>query len=288
MVEKTKFQSWIESLTPEQRAAFDASVEFGDQEYMGEVQRKLPPETRFGGEFGLPSALGYGKGTNEDRAQIRNYTTRGRGLPSVLGEFSKSPRGLGYTEAEAIERGYDPERPSALEKARAIQFMGTPPDKDMSGGKGVSVFMPVGTNEAERAYASKEGYMSGGQRYSYPDTVAHELTHKGLDSPAFLDFLEETGRNKGRPLRGSLEHKYIDSAEDSNVAYDEMLRYNRDKGDFRNLQGKQTEYRELLNEFKEWLTPEKQEKYGVRLPVPAAEPVDPSMLDKLMNFIQGK
>jgi len=44
----------------------------------------------------------------------------------------------------------------------------------------------------------------------------------------------------------------------------------------------------LQNEFKEWLTPDKQEEYGVRLPVPAAEPVDPSMLDKLMNFIQGK
>jgi hypothetical protein len=43
MAEKTKFQRWLDSLTPEQRAAFDASVEFGDQEYMGEVQRKCTP-----------------------------------------------------------------------------------------------------------------------------------------------------------------------------------------------------------------------------------------------------
>jgi hypothetical protein len=46
MAEKTKLEKWLASLTPEQRAAFDASVEFGDQEYMGEVQRKLPPESR--------------------------------------------------------------------------------------------------------------------------------------------------------------------------------------------------------------------------------------------------
>jgi len=284
MAEKTKLQRWVESLTPEQRAAFDASIEFGDQEYMGEVQRKLPPERRFGGEFGLMSALGYGKGTNEDRAQIRNYTTRGQGLPNLLGAYSKSMRGLGLSDED-----FDPTRRNALEKAKALQFMGTPPDRDERGGKGVSVFMPVGDNEEERAYASKKGYMSEGERFTYPRTVVHELTHRGFDSPAFIDFLEETGRNRGRPLSSILEHKYIDSAEDSNVAYDEMFRYDRnsDKGDFRNLQGKQDEYRQLQSEFKEWLTPEKQEQYGVRLPVPAAEPVDPSMLDKLMNFIQG-
>jgi hypothetical protein len=77
MAEKTKFQSWLDGLTPEQRAAFDASVEFGDQEYMGELQNNLPPELRFGGEFGGISALGYGKGTNDDRAQIRGYTKAG-------------------------------------------------------------------------------------------------------------------------------------------------------------------------------------------------------------------
>jgi hypothetical protein len=41
-------------------------------------------------------------------------------------------------------------------------------------------------------------------------------------------------------------------------------------------------------DFKKWLTPEKQEKYGVRLPVPAAEPVDPSMLDRLIEFHTGQ
>lgn len=266
MAEKTKFERWLDSLNPEQRAAFDASIEFGDQEYMGEVQRKLPPETRFGGEFGLLSALGYGKGTNEDRAQIRNYTTRGQGLPSIAGLYAKSMRGL-----EQSDETYDPKRRTPLEKSRAIEYISAPPDRDAAGGKGVSVFLPVGTNEAERAYASKEGYMSGGRRDNYPSTVAHELTHKGFDSPAFLDFLEETGRNEGRPLSGRQEHRYLDQLI-SEVPNRMVL----------------DDYSKLQNEFRNWLTPEKQEKYGVRLPVPAAEPVDPSMLDRLIDFIQGK
>lgn len=284
MAEKTKFQRWLDSLTPEQRAAFDASVEFGDQEYMGEIQRKLPPERRFGGEFGLPSAIGYGKGTNEDRAQIRNYTTGGQGLPKLVGLYSKSMRGLGRPDEE-----FDPERQTELDSWSSIKYMGTPPDRTAQGGKGVSVFQPVGDNEAERAYASKEGYPLGdtGVNYTQPKTVAHELTHRGLDSPAFLDFLEETGRNRGRPLSASLEHRYIDSVDPKYVEYDEFLRHNRNAGNFRNLKAKQEEYRNLVGEFREWLTPEKQEKYGVRLPVPAAEPVDPSMLDRLIDFIQG-
>jgi hypothetical protein len=267
MAEKTKLEKWLASLTPEQRAAFDASVEFGDQEYMGEVQRKLAPELRFGGEFGLPSAIGYGKGTNEDRAQISNYTTRGRGLPNVVGMYSKSMRGLGQSDED-----FDPERRTALEKARTIAYMGTPPDKTARGAKGISVFLPVGAGEEERAYASKEGYISSkGERSTYPGTVAHELTHRGFDSPAFLDFLKQTGRNEGKPLSAGQEHRYIDKS-----PYEVNNRMVQD------------DYRNLLGEFKEWLTPERQEQYGVRLPVPAAEPVDPSMLDRLIDFIQGK
>lgn len=267
MAEKTKLQRWAESLTPEQRAAFDASVEFGDQEYMGEVQRKSPPELRFGGEFGIMSALGYGKGTNEDRAQIRNYTTRGRGLPSIAGLYSKSMRGLGLSDED-----YDFKRRTPLEKSRAIEYMGGPPDRDAAGGKGVSVFHPIGTNAEERAYASKEGYInSKGERVDYPTTVAHELTHKGFDSPAFLDFLEETGRNKGRPLSPKQEHRYIDKS--PYAVNNRMV---------------QDDYRKLMGAFKEWLTPEKQQQYGIRLPVPAVQPKDTSMLDRLIEFIQGK
>ena len=251
-----------------------ASREQVDTEYMAELQNKLPPELRFGGEFGLMSALGYGKDA-DSRAQIRNYTTRGRGLPSILGAFTKSPRGLGVTPEEAIERNYL--EPSALEKSRNIEYMSSPPDRDITGGKGISVFHPIGTNEAERAYASKEGYLSDGKRYTYPETVAHELSHIAFDSPAFLDFVADSKRNRGHPFSAELEHYFIDSV--SGGADSPKAR---------------ERYAKLNEDFKQWLTPEKQKKYGVRLPIPAAQPryaeesKDASMLDKLIEFIQGK
>jgi hypothetical protein len=54
MAEKTKLEKWLASLTPEQRAAFDAS----HQEMMSEVQNRLPP-SRFSGLYGLLPYIGY-------------------------------------------------------------------------------------------------------------------------------------------------------------------------------------------------------------------------------------
>jgi len=271
MAEKTKFERWLDSLNPEQRAAFDASIEFGDQEYMGEIQRKLPPETRFGGEFGLLSALGYGKGTNEDRAGIKQVYSPNGGLPTILGEY--------------LRRDSSEDNKDFGQEIQGLAYMGGKPPVR---GKDITVFHPLMQSRAEAMYASPEGIFNVGDFVRYPETVAHELTHKGFDSPAFLDFLEETGRNKGKPYSAKQEHYFIDAAENENVEYDDILKFDRNKGDFKNLRGKQEGYRTVLNEFKEWLTPEKQEQYGVRLPVPAAEPVDPSMLDRLIDFIQGK
>jgi hypothetical protein len=280
---KAKYQKWLDGLTPEQRAAFDASVEFGDQEYMGDVQRKLPPELRFGGEFGGISALGYGDG-GDDRAQIRGYTTSDGVLPSVVGVYTQSGRRLGrdMTSAEALSR-------NSISNSDIVDYISAPPDYEDNRSKGISVFTPTSSEGKEGKYGSKEGYVNKkGTRYTYPETVQHELQHRGFDHPAFLDFLEETGRNKGEPLSSYQEHKYIDSSKDSNVAYDEMLRYNRDKGDFRNLRGAQDNQRELLSEFRNWLTPEKQEKYGIRTPVKASVPTETSALDGLINFIRGQ
>jgi len=271
MAEKTKFQRWLDSLTPEQREAFDASVEFGDQEYMGEVQRKLPPETRFGGEFGLLSALGYGKGTNEDRAGIKQVYSPNGGLPTVLGEY--------------LPRDSSDSNKDFGQEIRGLAYMGGQPPVR---GKDISVFHPLAQSQAEAQYASPEGIFASGDFNRYPETVAHELTHKGFMSPAFLDFLKETGRNKGKAYSADQQHYFITASENENVEYDDALKLDRNKDDFKNLRNKQKGYRTVLNEFKEWLTPERQEQYGVRLPVPAAEPVDPSMLDRLIDFIQGK
>ena len=88
-------RDWLFTLSPEELEAFEASMDFGDQEMMAEVQRQLPEELRFGGEFGLPSAIAYGKDAS-DRAQIRGYTYDA-GLPNILGLYAKSAIGVGLT-----------------------------------------------------------------------------------------------------------------------------------------------------------------------------------------------
>lgn len=274
MANKTRFERWLDSLNPEQRAAFDASIELGDQEMMAEVQRRLPEELRFGGEFGLPSAIGYGKDA-DSRAQIRNYTTRGFGLPNILGGYSKSMRWAGLPDED-----YDPNRRNVLEKSNVIKYMSGPPDRDATGSRGVSVFHPIGDNEAERDYASREGYTTKrGGMMNYPTAVVHELTHKFFDSPAFLDFLEETGRNSGRPLTSRREHDYIESVEPINE--DVFASPTARKMD-------QNRYRDLLDDFRQWMTPEKEEKYDIRMPIRAVSPKEPSFLDRIIDLIRGR
>lgn len=259
-----------------------ASEEFANQEMMAEVQRKLPERLRFGGEFGLPSALGYGKDA-DSRAQIRNYTSTGStgGVPTVLGEYSKSARGLGmvpeYYKKIKERRKIDPLMDSPL-----IEFIGSGrPDFDpATGAEGISVFQPLGRSPMERAYNTDEGFTDiRGGRHTQAGTIAHELTHKFFDSPAFLDFLEETGRNSGKPFTARQDHRYIESVQPVDEAKIAAPA-------FRALA--QDDYRELLDDFKQWATPEKQEKYGIRLPIEDTKPEYPSMLDNLIDFIKGR
>ena len=258
-----------------------ASEEFGNQEMMAEIQRKLPERLRFGGEFGLPSALGYGKDA-DSRAQIRNYTSTGStgGIPTILGEYSKSARGLGITP-EYYKKIKERRKIDPLMDSPLIKYISGKPDFDSAtGAEGVSVFQPLGRSPMERAFNTKEGFTDiRGGRHTQAGTIAHELTHKFFDSPAFLDFLKETGRNQGKPFTLAGDHRYIESVQPVDEAQIAAPA-------FRALA--QEDYRELLDDFKQWATPEKQEKYGIRLPIEATKPEYPSMLDNLIDFIKGR
>ena len=261
---------WLATLSPEELAAFDASVELGNQEMMADVQRKLPERLRFDGEFGLPSALGYGKDA-DSRAQIRNFFYEG--MPPILGSYRQSARGLGVTP-EYYEREKRAGRTiDRLREDPLVEYISDRPDYDqVTGAEGVSVYTPDFLDSFSNAYIGDKGYeerASGGRLHTQAGTIAHELTHKFFDSPAFLDFLEETGRNEGKPLTGEGDHRYIESVE----PYAEFPRY-AEKPEASAIRALvQDEYRELLDDFEQWLTPEKQEKYGLRLPVKATKPM---------------
>ena len=260
-----------------------ASEELANQEMMADVQRQLPERLRFGGVFGLPSAIAYGKDA-DSRAQIRNYITQG-GVPSLVGAYSKSARGLGISPEYYKKAEKEGKTKSYLDESTVIDFINAPPDFDpATGAKGISVFQPLGRSPLELAYNTAEGFKSGeGGRATQAGTIVHELTHKFFDSPAFLDFLEETGRNKGKPFTATQDHRYIESVE----PVDE------DRVPSPKTRARiQEDYVELLDNFKKWLTPKKQEKYGVRLPVEDTKPKDPSEsnnpIDYLKDLLSGK
>jgi hypothetical protein len=252
-----------------------ASDELANQEMIAEIQRQLPERLRFGGEFGLPSALGYGKDA-DSRAQIRGYLTPGLDFPNRMGVFGpRSPRASRLTLEELAKL-------RRMEDDPAIEFISGEPDYDATtGSKGISVFLPTGRNPQERAYNTAEGFEGSrnrNKRYSYANAIAHELTHKFFDSPAFLDFLEETGRSSGTPLTARQEHHLIESVEPMAEEFERLG----------TRKHPQQYYSELLDQFRGWLTPEREEKYGVRLPIQSTLPEYPSTLDKLIDFIRGQ
>ena len=261
-------------------AARKASDELADQEMMAEIQRQLPEEIRFGGEFGLPSAIGYGKDAS-DRAQIRGYTYD-EGLPSLFGFYSKSARGLRKTPEFIREQERLGNIPDIVEYSPSARYISSAPDYDpVTGSRGIVVFTPSGISPEERAYNTAEGFVGeeSGTRFTRAGTIAHELTHKFFDSPAFLDFLEETGRNSGKPLTSRQEHDYIESVQpiDEDIFASPAVRGMR-----------QNRYRDVLDDFRQWMTPEKEEKYGIRMPIRSLPPEEPSTIDKIIDFIRGR
>jgi len=259
MAEKTKFERWLASLTPEQRAAFDASMEFGDQEMMAEIQRQLPEELRFGGKYGLLSALGYyGDGDPENFAGIRTFFTPEGGLPSVVGEYIPS----------------DSTKPYLVDTTSILEFVD--PSNPPRRGKDVTVFhgnLGRSSRPMEREYMSPEGFKSStGEIDSLPRIIAHELQHKGFDSPVVRRFLEERGETPVMPPRR--QHDFIDAANNPEAPFARSLNLPR--------------YDDFIEELTEFITPEVTEEYGVRMPIRSLPSKEPSTIDRIIDFIRGR
>ena len=237
-------------------AARKASDEFADQEMMAEVQRQLPEELRFGGKYGLLSALGYyGDG---DPAGIKAFFTPEGGLPTVAGEYVPS----------------DSTKPYLVDTTSVLEFVDSsnPPRR----GKDVTVFhgnLGRSSRPMEREYMSPEGFKSStGEIDSLPRIIAHELQHKGFDSPVVRRFLEERGETPVMPPRR--QHDFIDAANNPEAPFARSLNLPR--------------YDDFIEELTEFITPEVAKEYGIRMPIRSLPPEEPSTIDKIIDFIRGR
>ena len=237
-------------------AARKASDELADQEMMAEVQRQLPEELRFGGKYGLLSPLGYyGDG---DPAGIKAFFTPEGGLPTVAGEYVPS----------------DSTKPYLVDTTSVLEFVDSsnPPRR----GKDVTVFhgnLGRSSRPMEREYMSPEGFKSStGEIDSLPRIIAHELQHKGFDSPVVRRFLEERGETPVMPPRR--QHDFIDAANNPEAPFARSLNLPR--------------YDDFIEELTEFITPEVAKEYGIRMPIRSLPPEEPSTIDKIIDFIRGR
>lgn len=253
-----EMRDFLFTLTPEELDEFDASMKMMDQENIAEIQRQLPEELRFGGDYGLLSALGYYGDDPEDPADIKTYYTPAGGLPNLVGEYM--PRG--QTAPFLAEYQYP-----------TLKFLDL--DNPPRRGKDVTVFagsLGRASSPMEQAYMSKEGLKaSTGEMDSYARIVAHELQHAGFDSPVVRRFLEEEGKN---PIMSPYDqHSFINAANapDAPLSMYDLPRYEN-----------------FIEDLTEFITPEIAEEYGVRLPIRSLPPEEPSTIDKIIDFIRGR
>jgi len=256
-----------------------ASQEMAEAEYIMEVQNKLPESLRFGGEYGIMSALGYGKG--DDRADITSYVPKDdRAILNVLGQYMP----------EYAQDSYVQDNSAGFSKV--ADYVSEPPKQG-----GIAVLLPTSAKGAQTKY--REGTLERGDSPTpagYNRTVAHELTHRGFSNPvvaaALRDFLDRTPlstfsdakvydvSDAKRMLKNlnstSQQHRFIHEIQPE-VAEDRTAQ--RGGRDARLLD-------RIIRDFMS--REENKQKYpDVYIPTTSAQREEPSIVDRIMSFIKG-
>jgi hypothetical protein len=256
-----------------------ASEQMGDFEFMTEMQNRLPPESRFGGKYGLISGMGYSGDypQTDEHARIGSFGMppkydREAGISTTLTRGNRTALGF-YHPEDKTQAAIDEEFGTSsgdfyLTKPEpgSVHYYG---DEDVVGG-----------------LLEKRGYPKELAPVKTADIVFHELLHRGAIDVLPLEDLEEYAEEKAEESWGRDEKwKYRDAARTFNTMrtqigqhnYTDVLsKFNLHRGDYEKLDivDKRTllELKEANLVLREFLTPERQEEYGLRLSSPAAEP----------------
>ena len=251
----------IEELYPMgMEAARKASDQFADQEMMADVQRRIKdPDNRFGGVYGLLPHLGYTRGEGATYRNVMGGTT-GRAKVGT-----STSRTLGLYQQEDDDDGVTYGLFSDLLEEQGLDRMAP----------GEFAFNMLNKDSPEME----------------AETIFHEFTHRALDPSSKLgkDFMAhiEGSEDLIETQKNSLKSAFTDHATQENIAsvydttdniflYSDIDENTETRKSLFDIQKKinRIDIKNLTREFQKFLTPEKQEEHGIRLPVPAAVPQD--------------
>jgi hypothetical protein len=278
LTEKERSEGIPGLFTPEELAlARVAGRQFADQEMMADVQNRIPANSRFSGIYGLLPYLGYTrppadqKNPDQDyRARIKNTVGGVEGNNVILEYFDNG-------QTTTTLGGYNPERPeypvrpSQLENwNKLLRKIGTPEFASSD----------VAMNALSPKYREQLGLK--GLSGTSQQIMMHELTHRATDKtiPMIQDFLsyvnssEEFDESQKKLINETIvDHK---SNEGLSREIDNLMG---------NPEATPSQSLVLIDEaMRNFLTPQKQKQYGVRLPTPAAVPrEEPGLLESIMN-----
>ena len=261
-----------EAKTALEKAYDDSPEEFYDRifagmppeqkKYMVDTVNKLPPDLRFDSLGGLLSLVGYGMGDN--RATISNYDVTN---PGTKDERLMAP-GSGTLGYYRTRRGKEDPAGSSPRESKYLKWY--PGESAPLPGKGIAVFNPRQQGQDSQDFRDNkysilgpEGWHIGG----VPETIWHELAHRGFDSPALAAF-------GGVPGSTPLEHKIIDAVGET-----------RKPDDPNSFIRPREYYDKEMKGFSNWLTPKREAEYGV---TKFHDPADMSMLDKIIDLLRNK
>ena len=279
----------------EARAASEAMA---DIEFEDEIQTRLPEDLRYGGLYGLMSYLGMQGQGDQGRAIIKPKgmprREEGQRTTNIYGSYYL-PEADADRIAERIDQGI------------GLDFyQGSYPRPDE-----IRYFQATDSDLRDRGGEILDG-IEGYGGYGGPDdvsnTINHELVHRAQSLPFLEDRLkdleiemldEDLSVSQLSRLRSEYErlndfvgrdHYYLDALADK---YPNTPEERRERAENTEIYGRYPiggneirlrDLKKLQDDTRNYLTPEKQEELGVRLPIPAAKPKTPSLMERLEDY----
>ena len=264
--------------TPDELAlARAASSMFADQEMMADVYNRLDQRVSPGGELGLLPAVGA------DDVKFKTYVAEEQDpTMSFAGLYSKR-------EGPVNEEGFSVGSRGQYDLAsQALMSKGSEPVR-----RGEIFLQQVAEPKADRILEvqkqlqprlmTPELMASIRETFVSPQpTLLHEFTHRAFDSPMYDDFVKWAESNLEEEDVRAIKFPTLSRDNEEFMAEDvSNAARGREMDDPRN----EDRLSRINNAMRMFLTPERQEMYGFRVPVESKPPIEKGIMDYVRSAI---